>query len=399
MSVYHTFSPADAVAYAKRHAGLDDAERLTLAEEVGDGNLNLVFRILDDQGVSRVIVKQALPYVRCIGESWPLTLDRARIEAETLRVHGRYCTEHTVKVLHHDGELAVMILQDLSDHAIWRQELLAGRYYPQAARQLGDYLARTLFHTSDFYQPPHDKKAEVSRFSNPQMCRITEDLFFTDPYTGHDRNVYEPALAAVVSSLQSDHGLKLSVAMLKHRFLSNTEALIHGDVHSGSIFVAQGQLKVIDAEFGFYGPIGFDVGTAIGNLLLNYCGLPGVLPLREAAAGREQRLQDIREVWQSFAEGFQSLAAEKTLDLTLAEPEYAQLFLRQIWRDMLGYCGTELIRRTIGLAHVADLDAITDAAMRHECRLSALKLGKMLILAAPHIDDIPALIARIRQNG
>jgi 5-methylthioribose kinase len=34
-------------------------------------NLNLVFKVFDRQGVSRAIVKQALPYVRCVGESWP----------------------------------------------------------------------------------------------------------------------------------------------------------------------------------------------------------------------------------------------------------------------------------------------------------------------------------------
>ncbi len=399
MSAYHTLTAADAVEYARRYAGLSDPEMLMNAEEVGDGNLNLVFKIHDSLGASRVVVKQALPYVRCVGESWPLTLDRARIEAETLLAHGRYCPRHTVRILHHNPELAVMIQEDLSSHAIWRRELLGGRYYPLAARQLAEYLAQTLFHTSDFHQHPHEKKAEVSRFSNPEMCQITEDLFFTDPYSGHDRNSYEPALDDEVASLQKDHELKLAVAALKHRFLTKAEALLHGDIHSGSIFVADGKLKVIDAEFGYYGPIGFDIGTAIGNLLLNYCGLPGLLALREAAAGREQRLQDIRELWQSFAEGFLALAAEKTHDPTLAEPDYARNFLRQVWCDALGYCGTELIRRTIGLAHVADLDTIADAAMRHECQHQALKLGKMLILAAPHINDAAALIARIRQNG
>ncbi|SQB42037.1 methylthioribose kinase [Citrobacter koseri] len=60
---------------------------LVEAQEVGDGNLNLVFKIFDTTGVSRIVVKQALPYVRCVGESWPLTLDRARLEAQTLVAH------------------------------------------------------------------------------------------------------------------------------------------------------------------------------------------------------------------------------------------------------------------------------------------------------------------------
>lgn len=398
MSAYHQLSAADAVDYARRYAGLDDPGLLVNAQEVGDGNLNLVFKILDAQGASRVIVKQALPYVRCVGESWPLTLDRARIEAETLLIHGRYCPQFTVRILHHDPAMAVMIQEDLSDQAIWRRELLLGHDYPLAARQLGEYLARTLFHTSDFYQHPHRKKAEVARFSNPEMCQITEDLFFTDPYITHERNAYEPALDDAVAALRGDHVLKLAVAALKHRFLTKAEALLHGDIHSGSIFVGENQLKVIDAEFGFYGPIGFDVGTAIGNLLLNYCGLPGLLGMRAAAAARERRLQEIRQLWQSFAEGFQGLAAEKTRDTALAEPDYARRFLQQVWTDAVGYCGTELIRRTIGLAHVADLDQVADADMRHACQHNALLLGKMLILAASHIEDDAALIARVRQT-
>ncbi|GAB7206346.1 hypothetical protein OS21_28390 [Dickeya oryzae] len=158
MSLYRTFNADDAVQYARQYGGVADPQSLITADEIGDGNLNLVFKIRDTQGVSRVIVKQALPYVRCVGESWPLTLDRARIEAETLLAHAQHCPQHTVAVLHHDPVLAVMVQEDLSDHEIWRRELVKGQDYPQAAAQLGEYLAVALFHHSDFYQSPHEKK-------------------------------------------------------------------------------------------------------------------------------------------------------------------------------------------------------------------------------------------------
>lgn len=311
MSRYHTFTAADAVEYARQFGQIADPLALVTADEIGDGNLNLVFKIRDAAGISRVIVKQALPYVRCVGESWPLTLDRARIEAETLLTHGQFCPQHTVNVLHHDAELAVMVQEDLSDHEIWRSELVKGKYYPQAAGQLAEYLAQTLFHTSDFYQSAQAKKAAVSRYTNPELCQITEDLFFTDPYIDHERNNFDPALLSEVQALRQDDALKLAVASLKHRFLSKAEALLHGDIHSGSIFVADGRLKAIDAEFGFYGPIGFDVGTALGNLLLNYCGLPGLAGPRDAAAGREQRLKDIHILWETFSHSFLALCKEK----------------------------------------------------------------------------------------
>ncbi|WP_017347997.1 S-methyl-5-thioribose kinase [Pantoea sp. A4] len=399
MSQYRTFTAADAVEYAKQFGGLDNPAVLTSAEEVGDGNLNLVFKIFDQQGVSRIVVKQALPYVRCVGESWPLTLDRVRLEAETLIEHYKYAPQHTVKVLHYDAELAVMVMEDLSDHKIWRGELVKGVYYPQAAAQLGEYLAQTLFHTSDFYLHPRTKKAEVARFTNPELCEMTEDLFFNEPYIVHERNAYPAALEPLVASLRTDDELRIAVAGLKHHFFAHAEALLHGDIHSGSIFVTESSLKAIDAEFGFFGPIGFDVGTALANLLINYCALPGLLSPREAADGREQRLKEVQGVWLAFAERFLALASSKTTDLALAYPGYAQAFLRQVWTDTVGYCGVEIIRRTVGISQVADIKNITDEAMRHECLRHAITLGRTLILAAEHIDDAEALIARVRQAG
>jgi len=369
------------------------------AQEVGDGNLNLVFKIFDTEGVSRIIVKQALPYVRCVGESWPLTLDRARLEAQTLVAHHQHCPQHTVRIVHFDPELAVMVMEDLSDHRIWRGELINNVYYPRAASQLGEYLAQALFHTSDFYLHPHEKKAQVAQFINPEMCEITEDLFFNDPYQVHERNSYPSALETDVAALREDAQLKLAVAALKHRFFSHAEALLHGDIHSGSIFVAEGSFKAIDAEFGFFGPIGFDIGTAIGNLLLNYCGLPGHLGIRDAAAAREQRLNDIQQFWTTFAERFQALTAEKSRDVALACPGYASAFLKKVWADAVGFCGTELIRRSVGLSHVADIDAIPDEAMRHECLRHAITLGKALIVIADRIDSVDELIARLRPYG
>ncbi len=39
--------------------------------EVGDGNINFVWILQGAQGA--LVLKQSLPFVRCVGESWPLT--------------------------------------------------------------------------------------------------------------------------------------------------------------------------------------------------------------------------------------------------------------------------------------------------------------------------------------
>src|ERR1700722_15881034 len=64
--------------------------------EVGDGNLNLVFIIEGEAG--GIVVKQALPYVRMVGESWPLPLERSWFEYNALIEQARYAPRLTPQV-------------------------------------------------------------------------------------------------------------------------------------------------------------------------------------------------------------------------------------------------------------------------------------------------------------
>ena len=399
MSDYHIFTADDAKHFALSHTdAFRDSDQLE-AEEFGDGNLNLVFRVKNQHGRS-LIVKQALPYARCVGESWPLTIDRARIEAEVLLRHGRLCPEHTVQVLHYDASLAAILMEDLGQLEILRSALVAGKQFPLLASQMAIYLARTLFHTSDFVLNGLQKKTEVGRFLNPELCLITEDLFFTDPYCNHERNNIHQAIVPQARELWHDDALQAEVARLKADFLSKPQALLHGDVHSGSIFVSTEQCKVIDAEFGFYGPIGFDVGSLLGNLLLSYAGQFG---LQEDAAAREQQqtylLEQIATLWQGFASEFSQLMQTQTKESSFASSSYQSSFLQQVLADSIGYAGCELIRRTVGLAHVADLEQIRNEPQRARCERFALALGRQLILQRYGLTTIQQLLTLVRHQA
>ncbi len=385
MSEYRIFRVEDAIAYAREAAGLAPG-LLLQGEEIGDGNLNQVFRVWSPGEPRGVIVKQALPYIRCVGESWPLTRDRARIEAEILLRHGECCPEHTVAVLHHDPALSVMLLDDLSDHRVWRQALLEDQSFPGAAAQLGRYLARVHYHSSAFHLDYQAQQAAGTRFVNPELMAITEAVFFVDPFRDHERNNVDPLIRAEAEQLWADEALKVKVATLKHDFRCKGEALLHGDLHTGSVMVAEGRLKVIDAEFGGYGPMGFDLGVIFANLLLNFCSQPGRHPAGASQRYRQQRIEEIRALWQSFRADFVELAA-RSPDPALAEAGYVPAFMERVWRDALGYAGCEMIRRTIGIAHVADLDGIDDPARRAACQRQALALGRTLILEAEQLDD------------
>ncbi len=398
MTTYHIFTPEQAMRFADEHSELFGEHSKLSAAEFGDGNLNLVFRVVNDKGTS-LIVKQALPYARCVGESWPLSTDRARIEAEVLQLHARFCPEHTVEVLYFDRELSAILMEDLKQYEILRTALIKGKQFAHLAPQLAHYLANTLFYTSDFVLTGPAKKAAVAQFINPDLCLITEDLFFTDPYCNHERNNIHSLIQDSARALWQDEELKAEVAALKADFLSKPQALLHGDVHSGSIFINDENCKVIDAEFGFYGPIGFDVGSLFGNLLLNYVASPGLFNDTSQGASQQQYLlSQIRTLWQQFAQTFGHLQQTATQDPALQNERYQVRFLQQVFADAIGYAGCELIRRTVGLAHVADLDKITLAPQRAACEKQAIALGRDLIIKRQHLATIDALVQQITQT-
>lgn len=62
---------------------------------------------------------------------------------------------------------------------------------------------------------------------------------------------------------------------LQAKFCEQQQALLHGDLHTGSLMVTPTSTWMIDAEFACYGPMAFDVCKMIANLLLAYFASDG----------------------------------------------------------------------------------------------------------------------------
>jgi len=155
--------------------------------EIGDGNLNLVFIVKGTTG--GVAVKQALPYVRLVGESWPLPLSRSHYEYQALVHQARLAPGLVPAVLHHNEALALIAMELLEPHIILRKGLVAGTCYPRLVDHITTFLARTLFLSSDLAVPAAQKKQGIAAFAgNHALCKITEDLIFTEPYFQAEQN-------------------------------------------------------------------------------------------------------------------------------------------------------------------------------------------------------------------
>ncbi|KEZ53883.1 S-methyl-5-thioribose kinase [Metabacillus indicus] len=385
MSNYQSYEPlteSAAVTLALR-LGLFEEKSVLSCTEIGDGNLNLVFRITD-QSNNGLIIKQALPYAKVIGESWPLTLDRARIESSAMLKQAETAGEYVPKIYYSDETLAITAMEDLSHLQIARAGLIEGKDFPLLGRHIGEFLGKTLFYSSDFALNPQTKKQLVKQFSNPELCKITEDFVFTDPFFDVESNSFEDELRPAAEAIWNDTKLKLEVAKLKHKFLTEAETLVHGDLHTGSIFADDETTKVIDPEFAYYGPTGFDYGHFTANLLMN--------AISREEAKQQVLLDHIETAWTVFAGEFSKAWEKDGLEVYTGIDGYLSFILEKTFEDAVGFAGVEIIRRTIGLAHVADLDLIEPHDRKIEAKIRALELGKKLVKHRSSIKT-PAQIA------
>ncbi|HTO65193.1 MAG TPA: S-methyl-5-thioribose kinase [Bradyrhizobium sp.] len=372
--------------------------------EVGDGNLNLVFIVKGAGG--GVAVKQALPYVRLVGESWPLPLSRAHYEHLALTRQAHLAPGLVPAVIHHDPALALTAMELLEPHIIMRKGLVAGATYPRFVEHVTTFMARTLFLSSDLAVSAAEKKESMAAFAgNHALCKITEDLIFTDPYRIAEQNRWtQPYLDATAANFREDLDLHVAISRLKLKFMSSPEALIHGDLHTGSIMVTASDTRVIDPEFAFYGPMGFDVGAVIANLLMAYFASDG----HERAPGERHAfeawvLQTVENVWTAFARKFLDLwrseARGDAYPATLFEgaagaarlESERQAYMDRLFQDTIGFAAAKTIRRILGLAHNIDFELIEAPRRRAACEARSLHLARTMMLDTPSFTSISAV--------
>jgi 5-methylthioribose kinase len=389
---------------ARRLGGAPQQWRIS---EIGDGNMNQVFDLQGPDGA--MVVKQSLPYIRSVGESWPFPIGRIGFEHDARALQQRLAPGRGPEVYHFDGTRAFIAMERLAPHIILRKGLVRGIRYPLLAQQMGQFLARSLFFTSDLSQSTITKKALMTRFAgNAELCATTEDVIFTGPYWDAPLNRWtRPYMNSAVAALRADPYAVAAAAELKLVFRTATEALIHGDLHTGSIMVSADDTRVIDPEWAFFGPIGFDLGALIGNLLLAYFSQPGHATTDDDRIDyADWILSQVEAIWREFASKFLSLwhgLPGETLppDQSRDGPAMEQVMtgrMAAILADTVGFAGAKMIRRIIGISHVEDFEAIESPQLRAQCEGRALACARQLRVDRHAFGDIQAVIDAARRH-
>lgn len=365
----------DAITYTKDFGIFPESAKLR-GEEIGDGNINYIFRVIEDETGKSVVLKQADKFLRSSGR--PLDLDRNRIEAEILKLEGECAPEFVPKVYRYDDVMCVIVMEDISAYKNLRKELMAGKIFPKFADEISSFLVDTLLPTTDLVLDRAEKKDRVRAFVNKELCDISECLVFTEPYVNdRDRNIVIPEnMEYVKKHLYDDVKLRAEAAKLKNNFMNNAQALIHGDLHSGSIFINEDGMKVIDPEFSFYGPMGYDIGNVIGNLFFS---LSNRRHLMEEGEKKEEFIkwlsQTIRDIFDMFVIKFHKKYKEIVKDPMYTNEEFENWYLGQVLADSVGSAGLEIIRRVVGDSKVMEVTLIEDIEKRIAVERELIEIG------------------------
>ena len=362
----------EVISYVKEKNLFPENANLTV-KEIGDGNINYIFKVENKIDGKSIVLKQADKLLRSSGR--PLDLIRSKIEANILRIENNLAPHFVPEIYFYDEIMCVLAMEDISEYKNLRTELIAGKIFPNFADNISEFLSRTLLLTTDLFMNKFEKKKNVKEFINPELCDISECLVFTEPYDNNrNRNIITAGNEEFVENmLYKNEDLHFSILKLREKFMNYSQSLIHGDLHSGSIFINEKGIKIIDPEFSFYGPMAYDIGNVIGNL---YFPLYRAKFFVEDSKKKEEFInwleKCILDIPILFSKKCKMLWEKYSNDKLLKNKKFRDYYIENIVKDSLAYAGTEMIRRTVGDAKVLELTSLENSEKK-------LQLEKELI--------------------
>ena len=153
--------------------------------------------------------------------------------------------------------------------------------------------------------------------------------------------------------------------------------------------------------------MGFDFGMMLANLVMAFISQPAHRSADKLVSYQSWIREVIEDLvatfngefsalWHSEREGVlfpRSLFEDQHHDANLP----LQSKLNEIWEDALGFCGIEMHRRTLSLAHNADFETIEDVERRGELEAQNLQAGARLIIERRSIEDVSGMMAVVQK--
>jgi 5-methylthioribose kinase len=133
---------------------------------------------------------------------------------------------------------------------------------------------------------------------------------------------------------------------------------------------------MFDPEFAFFGPMGYDIGNVVANMFFAWDNGDAA----GAAEFCDWVLTAAAQTIDLFNKKFLTCFDDFATDIMAKTDGFKEYYLDTILSDTAAFAGTELIRRTVGMAQVKDVTSIADPEKRTYVERVNILCGKELIM-------------------
>lgn len=255
-------APRECEHYLSTAGRLLNNERVECLEVAGEGNMNVVVRVITSQ--RSFILKQSLPWVRKF-PSVTAPQDRILVEAEFYRNvrANELLRQFTPEMLWLDRESGILAMEDLGESrdlmGIYRKGIEVGK---QDMTDIARVVSELHFHFQD--------RSVGTVFCNREMRELNHAHIFELPLleqNGFELNGVLSGLDEATVHFRKNDRLKEYAKQLGEVYLSDAGSrLLHGDYYPGSWLKTDDGFKMIDPEFCFFGPPEFELAVAVAHL-------------------------------------------------------------------------------------------------------------------------------------
>ena len=386
------------IPYLKEHMPeLKDCDSIVISqvgegsqEEDGDGYVNFIFRIHTDKG--NFVLKQGQELARTGRD--PIAMYRNKLEYDSMRIRYAIVPEYTPFLKFYDAENNLFVMEDVSNLRIVRFQLNKNRMFPDLGRKCGECMAKMEFYTSEYFLSREEYRKLQAKFANTEMRKIMEDGMFMDIFNMEVERGLGEEFNTFARGIMYDPRFETERFKLRRNFMSHADGLIHGDMHTSNIFASEDAMKVIDMEFSFIGPFGYDLGYLTGNLISQYCAAC-FKPFASEADRREFKaylLATIKSLFETYFKTFAACWDKDAKERYQGADGLRRSIFDEIMRDAPGYAAIVNWFRCTGEIEYPDFEVIGNLEDKRHAQTLSLMMDWQLMFQREQFMSVDDLI-------
>lgn len=401
-----TITKENIIAYMKEHIPeLDTSVPITIsmvgegtAEEDGDGYVNFIFRVQSEK--EAYVLKQGLPFGRMTGE--PMNMERTKLEYDAMRIYYAIVPEYVPFLKFMDEENNVFVMEDVSYLKVSRFQFNKNILFPSFGKQCGEFIAKTNFYTSEYYLDRKEYGDLQVRFSNVEQRNIMENGMFLERFGTGDDTSLGAEFEQFCRDMSHDKRYVSELYKIRRTYMSHADCLIHSDLHTSNIFVSEDKMKVIDMEFAFMGPFGYDLGYLAGNLISQYCAacFKPFDSEEERTSVKAYYLATLKSLYETYFTVFVECWDKDVKERYKGQEILRDSILEEALVDSIGYASMVNWFRAASPIEYPDFEVIEDKDAKRKAKVLSLLIDWQIMFArqeCKNVDDFIEIILYVEK--